>query len=41
GIFVEQELKKNIQNIYDVLVHIEPIGNIEPDEAFGVSEDKL
>jgi cation diffusion facilitator family transporter len=41
GTRVELELKQKIQNVYDVLVHIEPIGNIEPDEAFGVSEDKL
>ena len=41
GTKVEQELKQKIQNVYDVLIHIEPIGNVEPDEAFGVSEDKL
>ena len=41
GAIVEQELKQKIQNVYDVLVHIEPIGNVEPDEAFGISEDKL
>ncbi len=35
---VEEEIKKAIPNVYDVLVHIEPRGNIEPDEVFGVSE---
>lgn len=38
---VENEIKKTIPNVYDVLVHAEPIGNIEPDEVYGVSEDKL
>jgi len=41
GVQVERDLKQEIQNVYDVLVHIEPIGNVEPDEVFGVSEDKL
>ncbi len=39
--FVEAEIKKTIPNIYDIIIHPEPIGNIEPDEAYGVSEDKL
>ncbi len=34
---LEQELKKNIHNVYDVVVHIEPIGNVEKDEIFGIS----
>lgn len=38
---VESEIKKVIPNVYDVLVHPEPIGNLEPDEAYGISEDKL
>jgi len=38
---VERQLKQKIPNVYDVLVHVEPIGNEEPDEAFGISEDKL
>ncbi|MBC8320686.1 MAG: cation transporter [Bacteroidetes bacterium] len=38
---VEDEIKKTIPNIYDVLVHSEPVGNDEPNEAYGVSEDKL
>ena len=38
---VEIEIKKALPNIYDVLVHPEPVGNIEPDEVYGVSEDKL
>jgi cation diffusion facilitator family transporter len=38
---VEIEIRRIIPNIYDVIVHTEPIGNIEPDEVYGVSEDKL
>jgi len=41
SVLVEQAIKKAIPNTYDVLVHAEPIGNIEPDEVYGVSEDKL
>jgi cation diffusion facilitator family transporter len=38
---VEQKLKQNIPNIYDVLVHIEPSGNIETDEVYGISKENL
>ena len=38
---VEKNIKQNIKNVYDVLVHIEPLGNRETDEAYGVSEDQL
>lgn len=41
GVQVEQALKNNIPNIYDILVHFEPHGNIEPDEVFGISEEDL
>ena len=37
---VENSLKKEIVNVYDVLVHIEPYGNIEP-EVFGVKTEDL
>ncbi len=38
---IEDELKRKIPRIYDVIIHTEPIGNIEPDEVYGVSEDKI
>jgi cation diffusion facilitator family transporter len=38
---VEERLKENIPNIYDVLIHIEPYGNIEKNEAFGLSKDNI
>ncbi len=38
---VESKLKEEIPNIYDVLIHIEPLGNVEKDEAFGISEKNI
>ena len=38
---VEDRLKSNIKNVYDILVHVEPLGNKEPDEVYGVSEQVL
>ncbi len=35
---VEEEIKRAITNVYDIIVHIEPKGNIEMDEKFGVAE---
>ena len=40
-LLVENKIKENLPNIYDIIVHPEPIGNIEPNEVYGVSEDKL
>jgi cation diffusion facilitator family transporter len=36
---VEIKIKKEISNIYDILLHIEPEGNIEDDEQFGLSRN--
>ncbi len=41
AIRVEESLKAEIPNVYDVLIHTEPTGNVEPDEVFGVSEKDL
>jgi len=38
---VEKNIKQNIKNVYDVLVHVEPLGNTESEEVYGVSEDQL
>lgn len=32
---VEQELIQHIDNIYDILVHVEPCGNVEEGECYG------
>lgn len=34
---VEKAIEENIENIYDIVIHIEPLNNFEPDEAYGVS----
>ncbi len=33
---VEEKIKNNIGNIYDIMIHTEPLGNVE-DEQFGLS----
>nr|NQU92905.1 cation transporter [Bacteroidota bacterium] len=34
---IENKFKKELGNVYDVMVHVEPIGNFEKDEKFGIS----
>ena len=36
---VEETIKDRIDNIYDIIVHIEPKGNYEETEKYGVSRD--
>ena len=38
---VEDNIKKDIQNVYDVMIHIEPKGNLEADEKFGITEKHI
>jgi cation diffusion facilitator family transporter len=38
---LEQHLKKNIGNVYDVMVHVEPLGNFEHDELYGISSKDI
>ena len=38
---VESTIKGSIANVYDVIVHIEPVGNIETGERYGLSRRKL
>ena len=37
GIKVEDEIKLNVEGVYDIMLHFEPLGNIENEEKFGVS----
>ena len=37
----EEALRANIENLYDVLVHVEPGGNYEGDECYGLTEESL
>lgn len=34
---VEAQIRKAIPSTYDVVVHVEPVGDLNPDEAFGIS----
>jgi cation diffusion facilitator family transporter len=37
---VEKAIKERVDNVYDIMIHIEPEGNVE-DEGFGLSEKNL
>jgi cation diffusion facilitator family transporter len=37
---VEKAIKERVENVYDIMIHVEPEGNLE-DEGFGLSEDTL
>ncbi|MCL2266964.1 MAG: cation diffusion facilitator family transporter, partial [Treponema sp.] len=37
---VETAIKERVDNVYDIMVHIEPAGNIE-EEEYGLSEDTI
>ena len=37
---VENNIKEKLENVYDVMVHVEPSGNIEK-EQYGLSRDKM
>ena len=37
---VEINIRKKVENVYDVLVHIEPEGNVEK-EKFGLSRENI
>ena len=34
-------IQNRIENIYDVIIHVEPIGNVEEKEKFGLSKDSV
>jgi len=38
---VENIIKEDINNVYDVMVHVEPTGNLESDEKFGITEKDI
>lgn len=37
---VENSIRSHMENVYDVLIHVEPLGNVEEDEKYGVSLKK-
>jgi cation diffusion facilitator family transporter len=38
---VEKAIRERIDNVFDVMVHIEPEGNTEENESYGLSEDEI
>jgi cation diffusion facilitator family transporter len=38
---VEKSLKSSLKNIYDIMVHVEPLGNHELDEKYGITEPEI
>lgn len=38
---VENSIKSRLRNIYDVMIHVEPLGNLEEDEKYGISEREI
>jgi cation diffusion facilitator family transporter len=38
---VERAIKARIENVYDVMVHVEPAGNTEADEQYGLDESTI
>jgi len=41
AVAVEDGIRKRIPNVYDIMVHIEPEGNLEEMEKFGLSPDDV
>lgn len=38
---VEQSIKSTIDNVYDILVHVEPAGKCQTDEKFGIDKEMI
>jgi len=38
---VEDNIKFEIENVYDVMVHVEPMGNLEKDEKYGITRNDV
>jgi cation diffusion facilitator family transporter len=36
----ERLIMEKIDNVYDIMVHVEPKGNVESEEKFGISEEE-
>lgn len=41
GVAVEDKIKERLENVYDIMIHIEPKGNVEKGEKFGISRSDL
>ena len=38
---VERTIKQRVDNVYDIMVHVEPKGNVELNERFGVTDPEV
>jgi cation diffusion facilitator family transporter len=38
---VEKNIKADLNDVYDVMVHVEPLGNNEEGEKYGISESEI
>ena len=36
---VEDRIKQKLDNVYDIMVHVEPLGNVEDEERFGITDE--
>jgi cation diffusion facilitator family transporter len=36
---VERSIRERVSNVYDIMVHVEPLGNVEKGEKYGLSEN--
>lgn len=41
GSWVEREIKERIENVYDIMIHVEPKGNVEHNERYGLTKEDL
>jgi divalent metal cation (Fe/Co/Zn/Cd) transporter len=38
---VEEQIRTELKDVYDVLVHTEPVGDDSTEEKFGISQENL
>ncbi|MDR2806329.1 MAG: cation diffusion facilitator family transporter [Dysgonamonadaceae bacterium] len=38
---VEDSIKQSVDNVYDIVVHVEPIGYVHDEEKYGINKDNL
>jgi cation diffusion facilitator family transporter len=38
---VEKEIKKEIDNIFDIMIHVEPLGNLDKEVSYGIKQSDI
>jgi divalent metal cation (Fe/Co/Zn/Cd) transporter len=38
---VEESIKNSIEHVYDIVVHVEPKGNIHCEEKYGINKENI